>query len=105
MLLETWDWSILHKNRPKISAVIITVPIFFCGQDKLLSGKFWAMGRFNLLGGQKNSLLGGQLPTQLTCYLPPCYPHFTREMVTAPLPVFMTYYYIKMPKNAPGKEL
>ena len=44
---------------------------FFCGQDNLLGGQFWAMGRFNLLGGQ-NNLLGGQLPTQLTCYLPPC---------------------------------
>ena len=25
------------------------------------------MGKFNLLGGQ-NNLLGGQMPTQLTCY-------------------------------------
>ena len=25
------------------------------------------MGRLNLLGGQ-NNLLGGQMPTQLTCY-------------------------------------
>ena len=31
------------------------------------------MGRFNLLGGQSN-LLGGQIPIQLTCYLPPCFP-------------------------------
>ena len=51
--------------------VIITVPIFFCGQDNLPGGQFWAMGRFNLLGGQSN-LLDGQMPTQLTCYLPPC---------------------------------
>ena len=29
------------------------------------------MGRLNLLGGQCN-LLDGQMPTQLTCYLPPC---------------------------------
>ena len=42
----------------------------FCGQDNLLGGQIWAMGRLNLLGGQ-NNLLGGQLPTQLTCYLPP----------------------------------
>ena len=28
------------------------------------------MGRLNLLGGQSN-LLGGQMPTQLNCYLPP----------------------------------
>ena len=28
------------------------------------------MGRLNLLGGQIN-LPGGQMPTQLTCYLPP----------------------------------
>ena len=28
------------------------------------------MGRLNLLGGQIN-LLGGLMPTQLTCYLPP----------------------------------
>ena len=32
------------------------------------------MGRFNLLGGQSD-LLGGQMPTQLTCYLPPCFKH------------------------------
>ena len=51
--------------------VIIIVPIFFfCGQDNLLGVQFWAMGRFDLLGGQ-NNLLGGQIPTQLTCYLPP----------------------------------
>ena len=30
------------------------------------------MDRFNLLGGQ-NSQLGGQLPIQLSCYLPPWY--------------------------------
>ena len=39
---------------------------FFCGQDNLLGGQCWAMGRLNLLGGLIN-LLGGQL----TCYLPP----------------------------------
>ena len=50
--------------------LIKVMPIFFCGQDSLLGGQFWAMGRFNLLGGQSN-LLGGQMPTQLTCYLPP----------------------------------
>ena len=44
---------------------------FFCGHDNLLGGQFWAMGIFNLLGGQ-NNLLVGQLPTQLTCYLSPC---------------------------------
>ena len=44
---------------------------FFCGQDNLQGGQFWAMGRLNLLGGQIN-LLDGQMPTQLTCYLPPC---------------------------------
>ena len=47
---------------------------FFCGQDNLLGGEFWAMGRFNLLGGQSNSQ-GGQMPTQLTCYLPPWSEH------------------------------
>ena len=47
------------------------VPIFSMGkQDDLLGGQCWAMGRFNLLGGKSN-LLGGQMPTQLTCYLPP----------------------------------
>ena len=43
---------------------------FSCGQENLLGGQFWAMGRLNLLGGQSN-LLGGQMPTQFTCYLPP----------------------------------
>ena len=47
---------------------------FFYGQDDLLGGQFWAMGRFYSLGGQ-NNLLGGQLPIQLTCYLPPCLDH------------------------------
>ena len=52
--------------------LIIVVPIFFCEQDNLLGGQFWAMGRLNLLGGQIN-LQCGQMPTQqLTCYLPPC---------------------------------
>ena len=40
---------------------------FCCGQENLLGGQFWVMGRFNLLGGQSN-LLGGQMSTQLTCY-------------------------------------
>ena len=31
-------------------------------QDNLLGGQFWAMGRFNLLGGQ-SKLLGEQMPT------------------------------------------
>ena len=39
---------------------------FACRQDDLLDGQFWALGRFNLLGGQ--------LSTQFPCYLPPCYP-------------------------------
>ena len=26
----------------------------FCGQDNLLGGHFWAMGKLNLLGGQNN---------------------------------------------------
>ena len=47
------------------------VPVF-CGQDNILVGNFWAMGKFNLLSGQSN-LLVGQMSTQLTCYLPPCH--------------------------------
>ena len=43
---------------------------FFCGQDNSPVGKLWVMGRFYLLGGQSN-LPGGQMPTQLTCYLLP----------------------------------
>ena len=35
-----------------------------------MGGQFWATGRLNLLGGVKN-LLGGQIPTQLTCCIPP----------------------------------
>ena len=50
--------------------VIIIVPIFSVGKIIYWVGNFWAMGRFNLLGGQSN-LIGGQIPTQLTCYLPP----------------------------------
>ena len=49
----------------------VFVVFFFCGQDNLPDGHFWATGRFNLLGGQ-NNILGGQMPSQLTCYLPPC---------------------------------
>ena len=46
------------------------VPFLFCGQVILLGGQFWAMGRFDLLGGQSN-LLGGQIPTQLNViYVP-----------------------------------
>ena len=43
---------------------------FFCGHDNSLGGQFWTIGSLNLLGGQ-NNLLGGQLPTQVTFYLPP----------------------------------
>ena len=50
-----------------LNCLLCCCPLF-CGQDNLLGGQFWAMGRLNLLGGQIN-LLGG--PTQLTCYLPP----------------------------------
>ena len=60
------------KNLSLNSLFLIIVVLFFCGQDNLLGGQFWAMDRFNLLGGQIN-LLGGQMPTQLTCYLPPWY--------------------------------
>ena len=35
-----------------------------------MGGKFRAMGKLNLLDGQ-NNLLGGQMPTQLICYLRP----------------------------------
>ena len=42
--------------------LIIMLPIFFCGQDNLLGGQFWAMDRLNLLGGQI-ILLGGQCPS------------------------------------------
>ena len=49
---------------------MIVVPIFLWARYGLMGGKKWAMGKFNLLGGQRN-LLGGQMPTQLTCYLPP----------------------------------
>ena len=41
---------------------------FFFGQDNLLGGQFWEMSKFDFLGGQSN-LPGGQMPTQLTCYL------------------------------------
>ena len=50
--------------------VIITVHVFSVG--KVITG--WAIlgnGQFILLDGPSN-LLGGYLPTQLTCYLPPC---------------------------------
>ena len=58
------------KNKSKLPISNKSDAHFFCGQDSLLGWQFWAMGRFNLLGGQSN-LLGGQMPTQLTCYLPP----------------------------------
>ena len=50
---DTW-----FENR---LVLIIMVPIFSVGK---------AMGRLNLLGEQIN-LLGLQMPTQLTCHLPP----------------------------------
>ena len=59
----------LHLN---CLVLIMMVPNFPVGWLIYWVGSFWAMGRFNLLGGQSN-LLGGQMPTQLTCYLPPCY--------------------------------
>ena len=41
--------------------------LFFLGQDSLPGEQFWASDRFKITG-----LLGEQLPTQLTRYLPPC---------------------------------
>ena len=45
--------------------IITAAQCLFCfgmfGQDNLLDGRFWEMGRFHLLGRQ-NNLLGGQLP-------------------------------------------
>ena len=43
---------------------------FSVGKIIYSGGQLWAMDRFDLMGGQSN-LLGGQMPTQLTCYLPP----------------------------------
>ena len=70
MGFPTWSQSCTNLGLICLFVIII-VPIIFCGQDNLLGGQFWAMGRFNLLGGQSN-LLGGQMPTQLICYLLPC---------------------------------
>ena len=53
---------------------------FFCGQDNLLGGQFWAMSRF--------ILLGGQLPTQLTCYLPSWDTMSTIEVTVGSFSVF-----------------
>ena len=64
---------ILHKFRSKLPRfVIIMVPIISYWQDHLLGGQFCSMCMFNLLCEQ-NNLLGGRMPIQLTCYLPPCY--------------------------------
>ena len=42
---------------------------FFCGQENLLDWQFYTISKFNLLGRQSRSnLLGGQMPTQLTCF-------------------------------------
>ena len=70
MGFPTWDQSILYKFRFKLP-ICNNLSAYFCRQDNLLGGQFWAMGRCNLLGGQSNSL-AGQMPTQLTCYLPSC---------------------------------
>ena len=58
---------------------------FFCEQDYLLGGQFWAMGRFNSLGGQ-DYLQGGQIPTQVICYLPPWLPSYQIKDVTTRVP-------------------
>ena len=66
IVLRVFEARTLLISNPDHSAY------FFCEQDNLLGGQFWAMGGFNSLGGQNNLLgHGGQLPTQLTCYLPP----------------------------------
>ena len=67
-----------QKSRKKITGwadskflvTMVTMVSIFCGHGNLLGGQFAAMGRLNLLGGQIN-LLGGQMPSQLTRYLPP----------------------------------
>ena len=50
------------------------------------------MGKLNLLGGQ-NNLLGGQMSTQLTCYLPPCpLPLATHHELPTRFPVVNTSF-------------
>ena len=62
-------------NFARMGGTIFKLPVcsnsayYFSGQDNLLGGQ-WAMSRLNLLGEQ-NNLQGGQMPAQLTCYLPP----------------------------------
>ena len=65
----------LYKFRAKLPISSDHSVYFFCGQDNLLGGQFWAMDMFNLLGGQRN-LQGGQMhasPVNLlfTSLLPP----------------------------------
>ena len=56
MLFSTY--SNLNKIRSKMSVCNNHSAYCFCGQDNFLGGQFWAMGRFNLLGGQTNLLCG-----------------------------------------------
>ena len=54
---------------------IVVMPIYdFSVYNNSLGGQFWAMGKFNLLGGH--------LPTQLTCYLPPSYHHYSISLLS-----------------------
>ena len=46
------------------------------------------MGRLNLLGGQSN-LLGGKMPTQVTCYLLPCSQQCVSETKMTPNNAFL----------------
>ena len=61
------EWSFpleasqFRKNKSKLPIFNNSDARLFCGQDNLLGGQFWALGRFDLLNGQVN-LLGGQCP-------------------------------------------
>ena len=61
-ILWVLEWSFplgvsqFGKNKSKLPIFNNSDAHFFCWQDNLLGGQLWAMGRFDLLGGQINLL-------------------------------------------------
>ena len=70
---------------------------YFCGEDNLLGGQFWAMGRFILLGEQ-NNILRGQLLTQLNLLFNSLR-YYDQDNYTLPIGLELTSFLTKTPNE------
>ena len=70
------------------------------GQDNLLGGQFWAMGRFNILGGQTRWANTHTVNMLIT---PPPHPHPDFSYIRLLLKVLLTRMISKLNYKCPGR--